>query len=298
MSVPKGKSACPERESALQELLFGELGVVERKELEHHLAVCSRCRRALGDARHGLAALSMLEDAPLPFGEHEMTSDEPTHPEVAWVDFQRKLRLRQDQEEERTTASWWLHRAAAAAALLVLGFGLGRWGTASRESGGGVTDPHAQSASIDELKVDAQAVEALTRAELLSDVGLRYVNGLQQLLQGVMETPAGDVKAVDIASTREQAADLIRDGRLLRRTLDPSRDGAFLDTIDRAEIMLEELAAVENDPGGTSVRIVQATLRGSRLLYQIAALNVQKEVDIALEASGWLGEELVERKEF
>jgi hypothetical protein len=160
-----------------------------------------------------------------------------------------------------------------------------------------VSDASIQTASLEELTVEAQAVEALTRAELLSDVGLRYVNGLQQLLQGVMETPAGSVQAVDVTATREQAADLIRDGRLLRRSLDPSRDGAFLDTIDRAEIMLEELA-VESDPTGTGVRIVQATLRGSRLLFQIAALNVEKEVDVALEASGWLGEELVQRKEF
>jgi hypothetical protein len=85
---------------------------------------------------------------------------------------------------------------------------------------------------------------------------------------------------------------------LLRRSLDPGRDAAFLDTINRAEIMLEELAAVESDPTGTGVRIVQATLRGSQLLFQIAALNIEKEVDVALEASGWLGEEFIQRKEF
>jgi hypothetical protein len=113
-----------------------------------------------------------------------------------------------------------------------------------------------------------------------------------------VDTPAAGVRTADFASTREEALNLIRDGRLLRRTLDPGRDSAFLTTINRAEVVLEELAAVENDSEGRGVELLQATLRGSKLLLQIAALNVEKEVDIALAASGWIGEELVERKEF
>ena len=92
--------------------------------------------------------------------------------------------------------------------------------------------------------------------------------------------------------------ELIRDGRLLRRALDPNRDATFLATVNRAEFFFEELAAFEGDPAGRNVRIVQASLRESRLPDQLAALDVERKVDLALQVAGWIGEELLQRKEF
>ena len=151
---------------------------------------------------------------------------------------------------------------------------------------------------MESLTVEAQAIEALARAEILADVGLRYVTGLQDMLHSVTDLSVRDVSATDMAITRERARELIRDGRLLRRSLDQERDVMFLDAIARAELFLEELSALEVDLSGANVRIVQATLRESQLPNKLSALNVENEVALALEASGWIGQELVQRKEF
>jgi hypothetical protein len=301
MSIPNRKPACPDKEPKLQSLLFGELEGAHREALEHHLEKCTGCRLALEDARHGLAALAILEDVPLPFSAQGVASKEPTpsHHDVAWIDFQRRLRSKGDQTDQKKVASlsWSRYRLVAAAALLLLGFGLGRWGEGPRVA----VTPGASiesAATLDEMSVEDKAVDALARAELLSDVGLRYVNSLKQLFYGVLEISGSKVDVADLEAARESAYDLIRDGRLLRRLLDPRKDEPFLDAINRAELYLEELAAVEGDPAGRSVQIVQAALRESRLPDQLDALDVEGEVDLALEASGWIGEELAQRKEF
>lgn len=305
MNTHNGGFACPEQEAALQALVFGELEQVDKEAVLHHLEVCPRCRRALEDARRGFQALSSLEDVPLPYSERE-TAGHP-RPEAAWVGFQKRLRLRDAVEqvgsERLSIPRWKIYRVAAAAALLIAGFVAGRW----REPRQGLVFPETASPAASQAgrveglevpRVDADAVEALARAELLSDVGLRYVTGLQDLLNEVLQVSGGAASDGDLGLTREQARELIRDGRLLKRSLDPDKDQMFLATIHGAELFLEELAAVEADAADGDIRIVQASLRNSRLPDRISALDIENKVAMALEASGWIGEELVERKEF
>ena len=297
MSVKNGGFSCPEHEASLQALLFGELEGADKEALEHHLRICTRCRLALEDARLGLRALSSLEEDPLPYSEHE-AAGEQSQSDIVWVDFQKRLRL---HEAVGSSTSWRsTYRVVAAAALVIVGFTAGRWLTPRLDSVSTElpAESVAQGSGADTLRVEARAVEALARAELLSDVGLSYVVGLQDLLNEVMQYSVGNISYGDLAISRERARELIRDGRLLRRTLDATRDQMFLTTINRAEVFLEELAVLEIDTNNADVRIVQASLSRSGLHDQISALDVENEVALALEASGWIGEEIVERKEF
>jgi hypothetical protein len=305
MNIQNGGFGCAEHEAQMEGLLFGELQGAEKEALEHHLEVCPRCRRALEEAKHGLEALSSLKEAPLPYSEHQSAVAESSQTDIAWVDFRRRLSLTKVAEEKappRAISRWWSdYRLAAAAALVIVGIAVGRWTTPQMGSPERSAAPGASVqdvSSLASLTVEAQAVEALARAEILADVGLRYVTGLQDMLHSVTDLSVRDVSATDMAVTRERARDLIRDGRLLRRSLDHEKDVMFLDAISRAEIFLEELAALEVDPSGANVRIVQAALRKSQLSNKLSALNVENEVALALEASGWIGQELVQRKEF
>ena len=63
-------------------------------------------------------------------------------------------------------------------------------------------------------------------------------------------------------------------------------------------LLLEELTAVEGTDSGTSVGLFQASLRKSGVPDELAALNVEQEVSLAIEASGWLGRDDATRKEF
>jgi predicted anti-sigma-YlaC factor YlaD len=294
MSVHDGKFGCNEMEPELQKLLFGELDEAEKAAVEHHLEMCSRCRAAFEDAKVGLSALGTLEEAPLPYSEARAVPADPDQSNVAWTDFQQRL---QPKGQKKTVRWSGLYKAAAAAACMVIGFGLGRVGTTDEEA---IVEENISEtlAELDTLRVEPAAVEALARAEILSDLGRQYVDGLDGLIEDVMTASVGNVRPTELALTRERARELIRDGRLLRRSLDPHQDQLFLSAIQRAELFLEELAAVQGNGAGTSVRIVQATLRDSRLSDQFAALDLDKEVTMALAATGWIGEELVQRKEF
>ncbi len=294
MSVHDGKFGCNEMEPELQKLLFGELDEAEKAAVEHHLEMCSRCRAAFEDAKVGLSALAGLEEAPLPYSESGAVPADPGQSNVAWTDFQQRLRVK----EQKKTIRWsGLYKVAAAAAFVLIGFGLGRVGTTGEETivPGNISETLAD---LDTLRIEPAAVEALARAEVLSDLGRQYVDGLDRLIEDVMDVSVGPRTPTELALTRERARELIRDGRLLRRSLDPEQDRLFLIAISRAELFLEELAAVQENGAGASVRIVQATLRDSRLSDQFAALDLDKEVTMALAASGWIGEELAQRKEF
>ena len=82
-------SACPEREAALEALLFGEIPDRDRADLEAHIASCPGCAQALAESRDGLAALGELEVAPLPY---PAVRNGGRTAETAWTDFRRRLR--------------------------------------------------------------------------------------------------------------------------------------------------------------------------------------------------------------
>ncbi len=91
------------------------------------------------------------------------------------------------------------------AAVLVIGIGLGL-GRLDTPPSAGLTE----IAAVENLDISPEALLALERAELLSDVGVRYVDGLQDLLVGVMEL------SVDVVSTE----DLFLSPRARKRALE------------------------------------------------------------------------------
>jgi len=275
--------ACADREPALEALLFDELEASEREALDRHLEACARCREALEDARRGLASLRAVVAPPLPYAEGQPPE------EAAWVAFSRRLAPRQEPQRFATNPARFfsIRQALAAAAVLALGIGIGRWAVPSAPARPAGNEGDGRR----EFQVDPRAVDALARAELLSDLGIRYVNDLQKLLRSVAEVSVDAATPGDLASARERARELLGDGRLLRRSLHPEVDLAFLTAIDRAEVFLEELAAVEDDGTGADLYVVQASLRRSRLPDELRSLDVERKVALALEASGGIGEE-------
>lgn len=298
---------CPEQEPELAAYLLGELGDPPRARLERHLEQCRGCRRALEDAKAAIEALEEFEEAPLPFEEGIPATNRER--DDAWSEFQRRVEAsgiriyRSPSPPAAETApaaatvlppaknTVWL----LAAATLLLGILVGRFIPGQGSAIGPATAANA-AAQLEALGIDAHAVAALARAELLSDLGVSYLSGLQSLMSEVGAVSSQDVRADDLIGIREQARTLIRDGRLLQRLLDSQRDEAFLRAVDRAELFLEELAAVSGSNASDDVRIIQAALSKSSLGEELGSLDLEKEVALALEASGWIGRE--ERKDF
>jgi hypothetical protein len=268
---------CADREPQLEALLFDELAASEREALEAHLEACAPCREAIEDARLALRALAEIQDPPRAFEGPTPASDEAWNTFRAWV------------EKRPETPSAGAARRAALAAVLLLGIGIG-WFLAK-------PGPPAAMRTTEEGTLDS-----LIRADLLADAGVRYVDGLRELFSDLTELSDEPLTVERAVATRERARSLLRDGRLLERALDPERDRQFLRAIGRAEIFLEEIAALEPSINGGnrgSVRLLRASLSESRLPSDLARLDVRREVESALAGSGSLADEsLYRRKDF
>ena len=299
MSIERNKPACPEWEPLLGALLTPDVTDEEREQVEEHVEACQECGAALGEARRGAAALGILAEAPLPY--LETSASESSTPrdvdELAWRFKKRIGPLPSGKAGPRPKRAMGkgrglLFQFAAAAAMVVFGIAIGRWTTPTPPE----RTENVSSADSDSIR--PEAVDALARAELLSDVGTRYVEGLEALLVDVMSLSDETASVGELGRAREGARELIRDGRLLLRSVEGEKDAQFLAAIRRAELFLEELAVVDGGPGGTGVLRVQASLRDSGIEDRLAAVDLDREVEMAIDASGWLGQELAARKDF
>jgi hypothetical protein len=104
------------------------------------------------------------------------------------------------------------------------------------------------------------------------------------MLTGVIDATRPGVSDVALLSLRERARRLILDGRALRVALDGERDADLLATINRAEVFLEEVAALE--PGGMPVFFTQGELADLR--RRLADADAEGAAARALSASGWI----------
>jgi len=282
-----GNESCPEREQALEKYLFGQLAGREEEDLRDHLTSCPRCRTAWEEAVSGMEALEDLDEPPLPFGDFFMHPDEQIAADRAWSRFKGGTPGRGDRPDR-----WSWYRVAAAAALVLVGIGIGYWGLP------GEPTPMEDPTVIVSSEVDSGAVDALVRAEFLADLGLPYIDGVLELVAMVMELDQGDVAVGNVEMIRARARDLLRDGSLLQRRLEPERDRIFLATIGRAAFFLEDVAVLGSEGGEEgSLQELRDTLKMTGLGDRLVALDVDGAVSEALEASGWIGEEYAQSRE-
>ena len=293
MNNSKNHFACPEREPDLQRYLFGQLEGDVLKEIDRHLGECGGCRGALEEAALGLSALKEVEEAPLPFRESAPAPEELMRAEEAWASFMG--RVRGSGTGERTYI--FSYRTVAAAALLLIGVGIGRWLIPVLERAGSPPAGEIPAVTV-QIGVAPEALEALVRAEFLTDLAIPYVEGVLQLTASVMELDSDEDVLDRIVTLRTRARDLLGDGRLLRRHLEQERDRDFLATIGKAELFLEELVALGGESEGSwRLSEIQDTLQMTRLGDRLVALDVSGAVSEALEASGWIGEEYLQTRE-
>lgn len=268
MAVTDATKDCTEFDSDLHDLLLGEIDSAAKVRTESHLSGCPSCRIALEEARRGLLGLEALTEAPLPYDENEVfASPTSDHRQKNWLAFKQRV-----QEPAPAGGDLWGIRLLSAAAILILGIGLGVQIGTRRES------PRI-TAEIADTKVEPETIASLARIELLADVGQGYTRGLRDLLGHMASLEADDATPAELEATREIARDLVRDGRLLRRTLDPERDQTLLAAVNRAELVLEEIAAVGASGLGAPSSSVRLAVNDDVLRSQLTSVKFDRAPD-------------------
>ena len=277
--------ACPEQEPDFEAYLFGTLDGPSRARVEEHLGTCPACRLAVAEARTGLRAIRALAEAPAPFLRNELTGAEDPHGAV----FPRAAPpavTPGDGRAERhraAAAARWPSRYgwAAAAAVLLVGVAVGRW---SFPAGGNRT---VRSDPPPAEWIQPAQIEALARAEVLLDLGVPWLESLQAVLAGVIDATETGPSEAALGDLRQRARRLVLDGRKLRAALDAERDAELVATVIRAEVFLEEVAAL--GPGRAPDFFSRSEL--SDLGVGFAAADARGAADRALLASGWIASE-------
>ena len=159
-------------------------------------------------------------------------------------------------------------RILAAAALLVLGLGLGV------QLGSRPAAPLPQATAAQQ-EIESNVVASLARVELLEDIGVGYTQGLRSLLDRMADLDSETTSPARLEETREIARNLIRDGRLLLRNLDPSRDRTLLAAVHRAELVLEEIAAVGSSGLGAPKSSIQLAVHDRELRERLTSINIE-----------------------
>jgi hypothetical protein len=134
-------------------------------------------------------------------------------------------------------------------------------------------------------------VDALSRAEVLLDLGIPYLDGLRSVVGGVLDARGGDVTEADLLALRDRACRLIQDGGALQAVLDRDRDAEFLATIRRAEVFLEEIGAVGAGPGTSGLLLVRNEIENTDLSARLASLDLSRNAADARAEAGWIGNE-------
>ncbi len=165
--------------------------------------------------------------------------------------------------------------------MLLVGVAVGRWTLP------GGDDPAARSDPPRDAWIQPAQIEALARAEVLLDLGVPWLENLQAVLTGVIDSTEDGAPEPALRELRRQARRLVLDGRKLRAALDAERDAELLATVIHAEVFLEEVAAFE--PGRAPDFFTPSELSDLRVGF--AAADARGAADRALLASGWIASE-------
>jgi hypothetical protein len=233
-------------------------------------------------AGRGREALDACLEAPLPWPAP--TGIEETGEQVrAWQALQARLGPVAGRGRRWSGPSW---RQRAAAAVLLLGAGIG----IGRLAGHRAAVPAPVGVGTVESAPDPAAVAALVRADLLTDAGLSFAYGLQEMVTGVMGLEVSGGGPAEREAVREQARELIRQAGLMRRDLDPVRDAGLLTGIRQAELLLEEIAALATEPGPDLVLVRELVAR-QRLGEGDLERRLTTAIAEARRQGGWNGKD-------
>lgn len=241
---------------------YGEGSAEQHAAMQAHLDVCESCRALNRELR---AVLALVDTEPAPEAP-------PGFEREMWARLEPHIRARANVGSafRRTLGSFWTFElprwalAAGAAALAIGSFTLGRvWGPApvpSTDVASGVSRTAPADARV--------ASERLLRSEVEE-----HLERSQRVL--VELANADDSSPVVLASDRAQAADLVADGRLYRRTAERIGDTETRDLLEDVERVLVEIANGPEDETSNDLSGVRARISNQDLIFRLRVMTAE-----------------------
>jgi hypothetical protein len=265
--------SCRRWQELIEQSIHEPLAAEAEKHLDEHLQGCPGCRELHSE----LGALKDLID------QHGHREPHPARLEHVWTRLEPELdRVDAASSDRQVTGTaptmsrpiWW-HLARllpAAAALLLVGFGAGWW------LGGSGPAPLGQSAATDpslaSLPVEVSADPGATIQEAGSsiDADLRdYLESTRPLLLAIVnrETAGSLDEALDLSVERRAAQRLATAAGPLVERLGEERRRRERDLVSELQLVLLQLANLEEREQAAALKMIQQMLANRSLLIQV-----------------------------
>lgn len=221
---------------------YGELAGLDQAEAGAHLGVCATCRTEYARLQRVLAAVDAV---PAPARAPDYEAD-------VWARLQRRLPARRH--------AWWMPRAWAPAARWAMAGGLA-----------GVLLAAFVAARFWPAPAPPGRVATVGGADpreriLLLAVG-DHLEQTQMVLIELVNAEGAD--PVDISAARSQAADLVSDNRLYRRTAEGVGDARIADVLDELERVLIEVARSPSEVSRQDLQAIVDSIDAGGLLFKV-----------------------------
>jgi len=254
-------SDCQDIQEMMVEALYNELAGEQKADFDAHLESCPDCARQYQE---------MVETLRI------MSARETVKPDEAfWTGYSERLSGRLDSEEKislrKIRPAWHTHpvfRVGAIAALLMLCIFLGKWIWTDEPPGRFVSDATISTQD----QADAEAV-------LIDDRAQAYLQKSQVLLLALanFDPQTDDAVTLNLPIQKRISESLVREAVYLKTALDDPAHIRLRELVADLEVILLQIANLENEHDLEAVEMVQKGVDKRGVLFRIDLSTLSTE---------------------
>ncbi len=250
---------CKQVRRSFIEALYDELDPAAKEHFRAHMRSCIQCRKAFRKMKRAMGVMS------------QRVRVEPD--QQFWDGYYDRLEKRMQQEKRIAAPQWtrWAYRAAAVILLIGIGVILGRLDRTPFEP---VVHIKPDAPPVVQAKLEQRTQDFLGRSEVLL-LGLVNFNA-----------ESDDAGAVDITRQKALSQDLIQEASFLKRELSDSNDGRLEKLVGDLELILMQIANLEEKEDLPEIELVKNGVDRKGLLLKINLEQMRKEKPPSKRATG------------
>jgi len=241
---------CSKWQKIMTNAYYGELPVEKKNELDKHLSICSNCRQEWENMNQTLDIIEKqtLKDPGKVFWD--------TYWDILADKINTAPPIRKPEKnsfESRFLFPGWIAQTVGALGLIIVGIFIGRMALP------GFDKHHLQ---IEALQL--RTSQYLERSKLIM---LGFAN---------FDAASQDIAALNLPVQREKSEFLVRDAVKLKKDLHKNSQDRLYQLVTDLEVILLQIANIENNQGITAVEIVKNGVETRSILFKINLEEIKR----------------------